>query len=351
MQRLALADAAGGRVASQLGHTAAGAMSARLLTDYAWSDRTTTSRNSQWKSWVEFCHEDQRPVLPVSEAHFVAFIGWLAVEREAGRRQVSSRSIPQYLSAVRGMQVVLYGTPVPSFPFVWHVLRGYRRWEEEHYPQREVRCGIPATVVQQICAFGIATDSLPLLRDAAVCCFSYCMNGLRESSVVSLETSKVSFPEDGLVARLSVVKGQPASQAPLVAYHRAGVWNSPLDLWLRWKHARGNHPRFFALPAEQMKWSSGALSRSLQNILQATGPTPPPHGKFTSHSLRIGSHTEQVLIGIPLEVRLARFGWGSRSQEMANLYFDRTIRLSAASFWIFGPPVAAPVTTASSTFM
>ena len=38
---------------------------------------------------------------------------------------------------------------------------------------------------------------------------------------------------------------------------------------------------------------------------------PSAQGKFTSHSLRIGSHTEQMLIVVPLEVRLARFGWGS----------------------------------------
>lgn len=84
-------------------------MSVRLLTDYAWSDRTATSRNSQWKAWVAFCHDDHWPVLPAAEAHFMAFIVCLAMERDAGCKHVSSRSIPQYLSAVRGKQLVFYG--------------------------------------------------------------------------------------------------------------------------------------------------------------------------------------------------------------------------------------------------
>jgi hypothetical protein len=62
----------------------------------------------------------------------------------------------------------------------------------------------------------------------------------------------------------------------------------------------------------------------------------PIHGKYTSHSLRIGSHTEQVLLNVPLPVRLARFGWAAASEEMASLYFDRTLKTSPSSHWIFG---------------
>lgn len=52
-------------------------------------------------------------------------IGWFDVERTADRRQVSSKSIPLYLSAVRGMQLILYGTLLLRFSFLC-VLRGYR---------------------------------------------------------------------------------------------------------------------------------------------------------------------------------------------------------------------------------
>jgi len=84
----------------------------------------------------------------------------------------------------------------------------------------------------------------------------------------------------------------------------------------------------------------GKLNESLKNMLGMIGVSAPSGGKFTSHSSRIGAHTEQILLGFPMEVRLKRFGWRPRSQEMAALYFDRTIKTSTASFWFFG--VAAP---------
>ena len=83
------------------------------------------------------------------------------------------------------------------------------------------------------------------------------------------------------------------------------------------------------------------MSRCLQNCLTENEVTAPARGKYTSHSLRIRSHTEQVLMGFPLEARLACFGWGPSSAEMANLYFDRTLQVSPSSIWLFGPPPSA----------
>ena len=247
---------------------------------------------------------------------------------EAGRRTVSSASLPQYLSAIRQMYLVLCGAPVPSCPFVWHVLRGYKRWEEDNLLRRDVRCGLSASTPQYIWAHGMGTNHLGILRDSAMCVFAFCMSALRESSVASLEAANVVLHPDYLTARLSVVKGQPAGQVQRVKYHRVGVMQFPVDQWQRWNHARGRHRRFFALPDEQMAWSPGAMNRALRNCLKVSGIPPPSYGIYSSHSLRIGAHTEQVLLGIPLEVRLARFGWGPNSQEMANLYFDRTIQIN-----------------------
>jgi len=308
------------------------------------------SRNSQWGAWLSFCDDEDRVPLPVTEAHLVAFVGWLAVERERGRRSVGSSSIPQYISAVRQMQLLLTGTPVPSYPMMVHVLRGYARWEEAKYPKQDVRCGVPASVVQRVWGLGMRSATTSVVRDAAMCVFAYCFNGLRESSVASLESRHVHLSPEEMKVRLTVVKGREASLVPLANYTRLGELSSPLDLWLRWAGCRGEHPRFFALPGERMSWSSGSLTRALGNCLHQLGVTPPAEGKYTSHSLRIGAHTEQVLLGISLEVRLARFGWGPRSQDMAALYFDRTIRLSPASFWLFGRPPAA-VLPASTPLM
>ena len=303
-------DAAIGRVTNngEIGITAGTKRAALLLADYAWSPNTVRSRNAQWQAWVSFCTSENRMLLPATEAHFIAFIGWVASEREAGRRSVSAASLPQYLSAVRQMHLAVIGEAVPSFPMVWHVIRGFRKWEEANFPQRTVRAGVPASIVQRIWALGMETSSLSLLRDAAIVLFAYLLNGLRESSVASLKTSNIILTESNIVARLSVVKGQQASGVPVVAYARLGSLHSPLDLWKRWAGARGAHVRYFALQGESQEWSTGLLTRALKNCLSALSISDPLFAKYTSHSLMIGAHTEQFLLGFPLEVRLPRLG-------------------------------------------
>jgi hypothetical protein len=39
--------------------------------------------------------------VPVNERQLVAYVGWLAIEREVGRRSALAASLPQYISAVR----------------------------------------------------------------------------------------------------------------------------------------------------------------------------------------------------------------------------------------------------------
>jgi hypothetical protein len=82
--------------------TTGGADQARqLLEDFAWSTRTIESRSTQWKAYLEFCGHKERAIVPVNEGQLVAYVGWLSIEREVGRRSVSSASLPQYISAVR----------------------------------------------------------------------------------------------------------------------------------------------------------------------------------------------------------------------------------------------------------
>ena len=245
--RMDLADAAFERIGA-LRPTPGLLRSSVLLADFTWNTRTGRSRNSQWKVWVEFCRQEKRALLPATEAHFVAFIGWLASEREAQPRQVSSSSLPQYFSAVRQMQVILTGTLVRLYPFVANVTRAFARWEGKTYPQRKVRIGVAASVVQGIWRVVMQTGDPSRLRDVAMVMFAYCFNGLRESSVLILRADQVELHVNEMVARLSFVKGQMESHVPLVRYHRiAQAHASPLDLCLRWKHARGRHRCFFGL--------------------------------------------------------------------------------------------------------
>jgi hypothetical protein len=110
---------------------------------------------------------------------------------------------------------------------------------------------------------------------------------------------------------------------------------------------RDPHVRCFAVSTESTHWRPALLSTGLSRCLTLLGHMAQSGCHYGAHSLRIGAHTVQVLLGIPLEARLARFGWGPHSESMARLYFDRTISLCPASTWMFRPAPAPIVSSAS----
>lgn len=199
------------------------ARSAELLREHGCIERTIRSGTSQWNTCLAFCIDNDRPPLPVKEAHVLASIGWVSKEREADRRRISSTSLAQYISAVRQMHLMSVGTPIPEYPLIHQVLRGNARWEEKSFPRPEVRFDISAEILRRIFSLGMTTESAPMLRNAAACSFSYCMNGLRESSVVPFSTGNVTICENKLSARLTRVKGRQTSNEQLVEYHLSGV--------------------------------------------------------------------------------------------------------------------------------
>lgn len=105
-----------------------------------------------------------------------------------------------------------------------------------------------------------------------------------------------------------LVKEIHASQVPLAKYSRFNDLPSPIDLSLRWEHSWGHHVRFFALDGEETISSTGGLSRSMSRCLAELQVVAPHGAKYTSHSIRIGSHTEQMLWGIQMKVSLKRLG-------------------------------------------
>lgn len=100
-----------------------------MVADYAWSVRKMLTQNLQRKVWLQFCNSDGRHPLSVSEAPFVVFFGWLMLKQQRDGHQITSVSIPQYLSAVRQMQLTLTGREVPSYPFIKHVIRANKNME------------------------------------------------------------------------------------------------------------------------------------------------------------------------------------------------------------------------------
>lgn len=140
------------------------------------------------------------------------------------------------------------------------------------------------------------------------------------------------------MAGLSLITRKHARNVLLVRYQWRGgpSIRSPLDLWLRRNRCRRIHKRFFTPVGKHVEWRSGAVMAAFNQCLTGLGVAFPPFEKYTSHFLRIGSHTEHIFLGIPLDVGIKCFCWGLNSQEMAVFYFDRTIETSNALFWLFG---------------
>lgn len=151
----------------------------------------------------------------------------------------------------------------------------------------------------------------------------FCL-GLLASSAVSLLTEHVECSPSALRVRLSVWKVRPARELTPACYLRvAPDLLSPLEFLIWWSQRRTPSALWFALPGAPPLTSTG-LTRVLRHAVLHKGGDAQ---HLSSHSLRIGAHSEQVLLGIPLEVGKARFGWAPNS-PMECVYLDREMRLS-----------------------
>ena len=144
----------------------------------------------------------------------------------------------------------------------------------------------------QIWHLVMRNPTLSVLRECAVCVFAYYMNWLRESSTMMMKTAKVRIEGNDMTARLSYWKGRKASTEPLVKYSRVYTdVSSALDLFKRWMQSRGDHMHLFAMDAEPETYAKESFTSALLRCLHALCIQAPAEGKYTSHSMRIGSHT------------------------------------------------------------
>ena len=301
----------------------------RLVQDSAWSTRTMEARSSQWRAYLEFCTDEGRSALPAAEGSLLAYVGWLAGEHDAGRRAVSPSSLPQYLSAIRLMHNMVTGRPLAPMPYLSVATRAYAAWYA--VPAR-TRRGADAAFMQLVYAEGMSESlSIRRLRDCALLIAAYVL-GLRASSAVSLRAADVTVTRGRFRAKLCVCKGRPVRDLQPATYTRVNAdLPSPIDVLLRWDQRRPEATEWFSFAGESL--TSREVTTMIRNAALRLGGGDPD--SLSSHSLRIGAHTEQVLLGVPLEVRKSRSGWAPNS-PMEAVYFNRSIRLSPASGWFFG---------------
>jgi hypothetical protein len=161
-----------------------------------------------------------------------------------------------------------------------------------------------------------------VIRDAAAVILAY-VQRLRESSVMSLFADNITHTA-AMTARLVLVKGKALQHAVPATYART-VENLPPPIYLlqKWTGLRPEHALFFGLSGDGNDWQPESLSSAFERSLHVVTRCPPPGTTWTSHFLRIGTHTKQTLLGLPVKVREARFGWGPDSDDMTSLYFDQ----------------------------
>jgi hypothetical protein len=189
--------------------------------------------------------------VPVNEGQLVAYVGWLAIEREAGRRSVSAASLPQYISAVRvvaksffdGQEALTAG----RMPILQALLRAYGQWEARSFPRLTHRGGVPADIIQAIWANAMQSEERVVIRDAAAVILAYVL-GLRESSVMSLPAENITHTAAKMTVRLVLVKGKALRHAGLATY-----------------------ARLFGLPGDVNDWQPGSLSNALQRSFACSG--------------------------------------------------------------------------------
>jgi hypothetical protein len=99
-----------------------------------------------------------------------------------------------------------------------HVISAYKWWEETTFPVPSRRLGLPARILKQIYEVGISSAETSVVRDAAMVIFAYVLSSLRDSSVVSIAAADVEVTDCCVRARLSYVKGRPASREQPVEY-------------------------------------------------------------------------------------------------------------------------------------
>jgi hypothetical protein len=133
-------------------------------------------------------------MMPVKEEQLVAYVEWLAIEREAGRRSVSAASLPQCISAVRvvaksfldGQEALTAG----CMPILQALLEEYGQWAARSFPRLAYQGGISADIIHAIWASAMNLEERVVIRDSASIILSYLLR-LRESYVMSLSAKNL----------------------------------------------------------------------------------------------------------------------------------------------------------------
>lgn len=149
-----------------------------------------------------------------------------------------------------------------------------------------------------------------------------------------------------ITARPRTLKGRPVRGVPpsqLICRNTDD--ENPLELQHRYHSSRSQSAPSDLYWSFQGQAPTGqSVTRALQHILSILQISPPPLSFYASHSLRSGSVTALVLLGVPMPVIVRRGPWADE-RLVTNVYFDGRLFFSPEMeqyFWSLLPRSKLP---------
>lgn len=293
----------------------------------------------------------RRKEFPLEERDLLAFLGYLyanLVTRTGP--QIRAVSVPGYLSGIRLTHEALGLGRLPLVrDSLWlkAALEGYKKASDRNLPPTKIRVSIPPHVLYSVLdwAAGCRTTRRDL-RDAALL-VTATVFGLRPAGAQSILSEHVEL--DG--TRMQVLVGALKGRTLEAALRRGGRTfyapsevpghpRSVLQLMSNWAATRGTAagPWFEleGLPACD-------LDAAARRLTAVVGYVAPEGCEVSGHSPRISAFSQAAMAQWS-DVRLKiRFDWRNVA-DMADVYLDHRVRMSAASIVFFSPALPEPAT-------
>lgn len=330
-------------IAAQLSDTPSGAATLRLAGNvYAASSDST--KTSQWKKFHDFCLLDGHVPLPAPLGACLSYIGFLF---EVNR--VHAHSLRGYLSAVRTRHTRAGFTDPFGVVAARDLIRAFERGDDARGTHTDVRLGLSSAIMYHIHCLGLEAEPGSQVEfECALIEMQYLLSW-REHSIRDMCVSDVSFLTDSpmssprsitIQVRPRSLKGQPVrgavpSALTCVSMVLGASTGNGLSLQLKYSDTlagRDESSPYWLSPTAT--WPSAQfVTRALAHVLGLLGISAPSGCYYASHSLRSGSVTMMMLLGIPMPVILQRGRWTSE-RMVNNVYFDARL-VSSDHGWFY----------------
>ena len=317
-------------------NTRGGAASIRLAT-HALAASTDKTQSSAWNKFARFCSSEGHAPLPASVACLLAYIGFLFDED-----RVHASSLDGYLSAIRTRHSRAHFPDPFSDPTIQSLLLAFRRADDARGSFIDSRAALSSDIMLSVHNLGLeCTTGSMMERDTVICELQYLLTW-REGSVLTLLQGDVSVVREddriSITVRPRSLKGRPVRNAvatTLICFDdHTGANGLALQL------------RYFTISTISLApglsvWGSSSppppqsITKALDRIFSRLQITPPLHAYYASHSLRSGSVTACVLIGVPSAVIQAR-GYWTNDKILMNVYYDARLTYATSMHFFFG---------------